>query len=136
MAQLTSTGVTGKPTLLESDEHGPLLRRTNELQGVRVINGHFEKLGELREIIIDLRTGRVMYGVLAVGGVLGVKEKLHPIPWQALKLDCGWQCFVLDVAKERLRAAPEFEQDQWPALADAEWAAQVSGHCAIRCHSD
>jgi uncharacterized protein YrrD len=95
------------------------------LEGDAVVNTEGEDLGKIRDIMLDVRTGRVAYVVLASGGFLGVGNKLFAVPWSALTLDADRKCFVLDVQKERLETAPGFDKDHWPTMADPAWASQV-----------
>jgi sporulation protein YlmC with PRC-barrel domain len=81
-----------------------------------------EKVGSIREIMIDVPSGRISYAVLAVGGFLGIGERLFAIPWEALNLDEDNKCFILDVDKARLQNAPGFDKDNWPDMVNPSWA--------------
>ena len=87
-----------------------------------------EDVGSLKEIMIDIPSGRVAYAVLAVGGFLGIGERLFAIPWGALALDEDRKCFILDVDKQRLQNAPGFDKDNWPDMADPSWGGGVSSY--------
>lgn len=100
---------------------GPYLMGANTLIGNDVYNRDSEDLGEIKEIMLDMRTGRVSYAVLSFGGFMGMGEKLFAVPWAALKLDTGNKRFVLDVNKERLASAPGFDKSKWPDMADPTW---------------
>ena len=90
------------------------------------MNSHGRELGgEIKDIMLDVPTGRVAYAVLSVGGVLGIGGKLFAIPWSAMQLDTAEKGFRLNIAKERLRAAPGFDKDHWPSMADQRWAEDV-----------
>jgi hypothetical protein len=104
---------------------GPALMGADTLIGDGVVNGDDDKLGDIKEIMLDMQTGQVAYAVLAFGGFLGMGEKLFAVPWQALHLDTTNHRFVLDVEKERLKLAPGFDKDAWPDMADVAWANQV-----------
>lgn len=95
------------------------------LIGNDVFNDEDEDLGEIREIMLDMHTGRVDYAVLSFGGFLGMGEKLFAVPWAALELDTTSRCFVLRVSKARLESAPGFDKQHWPDMADPEWAKDV-----------
>jgi hypothetical protein len=75
--------------------------------------------------MLDVPSGRIAYAVLSFGGVIGFGDKLFAIPWSALTLDADRKCFILDIDKERLKNAPGFDKNHWPAMADATWARQV-----------
>jgi sporulation protein YlmC with PRC-barrel domain len=100
---------------------GPHLMGADTLIGNDVVNSKNENLGDIKEIMLDMRTGQVSYAVLAFGGFLTLGEKLFAVPWSALKLDTTNKCFVLDVDQERLENAPGFDSDMWPNMADATW---------------
>jgi sporulation protein YlmC with PRC-barrel domain len=104
---------------------GPALMGADTLIGDGVVNGDDDKLGDIKEIMLDMQTGQVAYAVLAFGGFLGMGEKLFAVPWQALHLDTTNHRFVLDVEKERLKHAPGFDKDAWPDMADVGWATEV-----------
>ncbi|MDB5793312.1 MAG: hypothetical protein JWQ80_3336 [Massilia sp.] len=104
---------------------GPALIGADTLLGEHVVNGAEEKLGDIKEIMLDMSTGQVAYAVLAFGGFLGLHEKLFAVPWQALHLDTTNHRFVLNVEKERLKTAPGFNRDAWPDMSDITWASQV-----------
>jgi hypothetical protein len=91
-----------------------------------------EKVGSIREIMIDVPSGRISYAVLAVGGFLGIGERLFAIPWEALNLDEDHKCFVLDVDKERLENAPGFDKDNWPDMLSPSWADGVLSYWHVR----
>jgi sporulation protein YlmC with PRC-barrel domain len=101
---------------------GPHLMGADTLIGNDVFNKDAEDLGDIKEIMLDMRSGRVSYAVMSFGGFMGVGEKLFAVPWAALKLDTENKRFTLDVNKERLEGAPGFDKDQWPDMADATWA--------------
>lgn len=66
-----------------------------------------ENLGEVEQLIVDLSTWRLAYGVVDVGGFLGIGEKQVPIPWSAFGWDAGVQSFTLPLDQATLEAAPE-----------------------------
>jgi len=111
------------------DKHGagpgPALMGAETLLGDSVVNGRDERLGEIKEIMLDMQTGQVAYAVLAFGGFLGMHDKLFAVPWQALHLDTVGKRFVLNVDKDYLKNAPGFNHDAWPDMADVAWANQI-----------
>ncbi|MHB0992314.1 MAG: PRC-barrel domain-containing protein [Burkholderiales bacterium] len=107
---------------------GPRLMGADTLIGNDVYNSEDEDLGDIKEIMLDMRTGKVAYAVLSFGGFLGMGEKLFAVPWQALKLDTVEKRFVLDVDKDRLKSAPGFDPDNWPDMADQTWVNQIHNY--------
>ena len=66
------------------------------LEGDRVVNRQGEELGDIEDIMIDVRRGCVAYAVMSCGRALGLGDKLFAIPWHALTRDADRKCFVLD----------------------------------------
>ena len=115
------TGPAGAPDALIHQGPGPELMGADTLLGNDVYNLKDEDLGDIKEIMLDMRTGRVSYAVLSFGGFLGMGEKLFAVPWSALTLDTVNKRFTLDADKERLETAPGFDADSWPNMADTTW---------------
>ena len=107
---------------------GPELMGAQTLIGNHVHNLQTEHLGEIKEIMLDMRSGKVAYAVMSSGGVLGLGHKLFAVPWEALTLDTEHKRFTMDVAKERIDNAPGFDTDHWPDMADQQWAQQIHGY--------
>ena len=101
---------------------GPAFMSTSTLTGDEVYNLQDEDLGDVKDFMLDMRTGKVAYAVLSFGGFLGMGEKLFAVPWTALTLDTENKRFTLNVTKERLESAPGFDKDSWPNMADPTWA--------------
>ena len=95
------------------------------LSGDSVKNRADEDLGKIKELMIDIPSGRVAYAVLSFGGFLGMGDKLFAVPWSALTLDEDRKCFVLDADKGKLENAPGFDKDNWPDMTDTLWGEQV-----------
>lgn len=115
-----------KEQLLEKDNFsgenkGPLLPNqrgryltASSLEGDKVVNPGGEHLGEIKEIMLDLESGRIDYYVIEFGGFLGLGVKYFAIPFRLLKLDAPGKRFVFELAKEILEKAPGFDMDHWP----------------------
>jgi len=104
---------------------GPALMGADTLLDTDVCNTQGESLGDIKEIMLDMRTGKLAYAVLSFGGVLGMGEKLFAVPWHALTLDTQHKRFLLDIAQKRLKNAPGFNKDRWPDMAEQTWASTI-----------
>jgi hypothetical protein len=104
---------------------GPSLMGADTLLGNDVYNSNGDDLGDIKEFMIDMKTGAVSYAVLSFGGILGMGEKLFAVPWAALALDTVNKRFTLDVSEDKLQNAPGFDKDAWPSMADSSWATGV-----------
>jgi sporulation protein YlmC with PRC-barrel domain len=122
----------GTQSYWDSEGPGPRIMAAETLEGDKVVNASGESLGEIKDIMIDVPSGRVAYAVLSFGGLLGMGNKLFAIPWQALQLDPENHRFVLDVDQEQLKAAPGFDKDHWPSMADQHWASEIHSYYGSR----
>ena len=112
----------------KNDGPGPQLMGADTLLGNDVYNKDAEDLGDIKEFMIDMASGKVAYAVLSFGGVLGLGDKLFAVPWAALTLDTVNKCFVLRVDKQKLENAPGFDKDAWPNMADDSWARDIHAY--------
>lgn len=99
--------------------------KVSSMIGTDVVNSKGENLGDVKEVVVDPRTGKVAYAVVSFGGFLTMGEKLFAIPFSALKYDAAENEYVLDISKERLEAAPGFDADHWPSMAEEKWNRDV-----------
>jgi sporulation protein YlmC with PRC-barrel domain len=104
--------------------------QASKLIGLNVRNKEGEKLGTVHDLVLNIETGKIAYVALSVGGVLGVGEKLFAVPYNQLAFDHGKneQFFVLDMAKEKLEAAPGFNKSDWPNFADPNWTNKIDNY--------
>ncbi|MHB8205037.1 MAG: PRC-barrel domain-containing protein, partial [Desulfomonilaceae bacterium] len=74
--------------------------------------------------LID-QSGVVKYAILSHGGLLGIGDKLIPIPWKALKLGKEKTTLVVNVNKGALEKAPNFDPKDWPKVTDPQTLKKV-----------
>ena len=80
----------------------------------KVHNKLGEKLGDIKDIMIDINTGKIEYFVIEFGGFLGIGEKFFAVPYRLLKIDTVDEAYILDQHKDILEKAPGFDKDHWP----------------------
>jgi len=107
---------------------GPELMGADTLVGNDVYNPKGEDIGDIKEIMLDMRNGRVAYAVLSFEPFLSMGEKLFAVPWNALTLDTEHKRFTLNVEKDRLKDAPGFDKSRWPNMADQTWQKQIHAY--------
>ena len=103
----------------------------DRVEGTTVYDRQGEKLGTVKDIFIDKVSGRVEYASMAFGGMLGMGEKYHPVPWSALDYDTHRDGFVVDLDKKFLEASPSYEGDGL-AGPENEWGGEVSDYYSDR----
>lgn len=122
MSDMINTAVTNAGRL------GSRVLSASTLGGDDVYDTKGEKLGSIKEIMLDIENGKVCYVVLSFGGFLSLGEKLFAVPWTALTVDTDNKRFVMDTDEARLKEAPGFDADNWPNMADTTWEKSVHAY--------
>ena len=99
--------------------------KASSMIGTDVVNPRGESLGDVKEVVIDPRSGKVAYAVVSFGGFLGMGEKLFAVPFTAFEYNVAKNQYMLDISKDRLQTAPGFDVDNWPSMADEKWNRDV-----------
>ena len=95
--------------------------RVSKIIGSEVRNKAGEKIGDIRDLMID-GSGTIRLAIVSTGGFLGVGDRLHAVPWEVLTLGPK-DDHVLDIDKAHLQATPGFTSKTWPNLGDDRWMA-------------
>ncbi len=106
-------------------EHARKSLGASTIMQFQVENSAGEKLGTIKDVIIDLSTGCASYGVLSFGGFLGLGDKLFAIPWSKLIPSEKDKTFILDVPKEKLEQKRGFDKSNWPDFSDPQWRTET-----------
>jgi sporulation protein YlmC with PRC-barrel domain len=96
--------------------------RATKLSGNSVRNQAGEKLGKVKDVMLDVITGDVAYNVL------DAEHKYFAVPWSAMTLNQADNEFLLDIEKDDLKNAPGFDKDNWPDMADPTFGASVHNY--------
>lgn len=84
---------------------------SRRVEGTPVFNPDGKRLGAVHSVMIEKQSGRVPYAVLSFGGFLGMREHVHPVPWDMLRYDVDLDGYVIDMSREDLEAAPTMRLD-------------------------
>jgi len=122
IAPAASFAQASAPALTPAERHDwESAHRVSKILGTEVRTKFGEKVGDIRDIVVDDR-GAIRLAIVSTGGFLGVGDRLHAVPWDLLtpgpKDDR-----ILDIDKARLQAAPGFTSRTWPNLGDDRWLA-------------
>jgi sporulation protein YlmC with PRC-barrel domain len=82
--------------------------------GDKVHNEIDEHLGEIKDIMIDVITGKIDYFIIQFGGFLGIGIKYFAIPFHLVRVDPARRLFIFKQGREALEKAPGFDIDHWP----------------------
>lgn len=95
---------------------------SDKVEGTNVYGTGDEKIGSIERIMIDKRSGRVSYAVLAFGGFLGVGHDHYPVPWPQLTYDTKLGGYRTHISKQQLDKAPKYANET-----DWDWGDPVRG---------
>ena len=90
----------------------------SEIRGMDVHNRQGDKLGTIRDVVIDSHSGKAAYFVVSAGGLVGMNQTLRAVPIQALKHEMVGkdERIVLDLDKPRWEQAPALERGRITSL--------------------
>jgi sporulation protein YlmC with PRC-barrel domain len=80
--------------------------RAKKVIGTALKNTDGETIGKVEDLVLDKKTNTILFAVVSFGGLLGMGEKYHPIPWAALDYNEDQDAYVVPYSKEELKAAP------------------------------
>ena len=95
--------------------------------GDDILNSKDEKVGTIKDIMIDIRRGIVEYVIIECSGFLGRHEKLFAVPFSELKIKPSKKAFILHKDDEFLKKAPGFDKNHWPETNSPHYI-QVEGY--------
>lgn len=98
-----------------------------------MVNLAGERLGHVRDLMIDLMTGAVAYAVLSRPGH---DRRLFALPWHLIAVDGDEEKLVVDVDREVLDSSPGFDVDDWPRFSDLMWQEGLHHHFDVGCWAE
>jgi hypothetical protein len=91
----------------------PALLSLANIEGCEVTDSDGEILGPIRGGMVERDSGRLSYVVVACGGMGGVNETLHSVPWEDLTSEENG--FRAPVTRSELMAREPLDPRNWPA---------------------
>lgn len=98
--------------------------KSTEVVG-RPITSHGKNIGTVEDLVVDVNTGRVVYGVGSMSGTAGTGDRLYPIPWPAGQYSVQTRTYELPIEASRLESVPTFTRTEWPNFADDEFTTRT-----------
>jgi len=108
----------------------PIILSMTNVTGYKVRNAAAEDLGKIEDIVLEDEGGRILYGIVSVGGFLHIGNRLIAIPWYRLRLEPDEKTFLLNIDKETLENAPHFDRGTWPDMSQPDWQNRVNTYFA------
>ncbi|GEM_PF-1709565 len=99
------------------------LNKASKLVGMDVKNQQGESLGKIKEVVLDLDSGRISYLVLSANDSSGT-DKMIAVPADVFQHTSD-QNLTLNVDKQRLQSATSLSQSNWPDPSNPSWGASA-----------
>ncbi|MEO7723687.1 MAG: PRC-barrel domain-containing protein [Chthoniobacterales bacterium] len=98
------------------------LLKASEVIGAKIFDTDGEHRGEIKDLVFDENKGGIVYGVLSIGGWLGIGEDVTVVPWKEIKQSKSESpgFVVSNMDKTKLQGAPHFGNDSWPDF-NGDW---------------
>ena len=101
------------------------VQKASNLMGTSVNNLQDEKVGNVKNFIVDLSCGRIVAVIISSGGYMGMDGELSAVPPTALRYNTEHDSLQLDTSKEMLANSPHFQANQWPDFNQPGYAGGV-----------
>lgn len=95
------------------------------LSNFAVYNQAGEMLGQIKELMVDLVSGHIVYIVLSFHGATAASNKLFAIPWHILSVDIDSHACILNIDSNQFDQAPNFNHRNWLSQAEYQSVRQV-----------
>jgi sporulation protein YlmC with PRC-barrel domain len=109
--------------------------RASEMIGLTVKNSANKDLGTVNDIVLDTGEGHIRYIAVSYGGWLGLGDKLFAVPYKSFQWkqdDSRENYLLLNLSEQQLKAAPGFDQNNWPDFAnDAQWQQKIDTYYRV-----
>ena len=102
--------------------------QNSTLIGTTVLNPQSQKLGRIKDVLLDFQTGQATFVILDAE-VSGSGHAMLVVPCQALRVSFNSsenrQSVVLDLRPDQLRVAPQIQDNQWQMLQNPQFLEQA-----------
>jgi sporulation protein YlmC with PRC-barrel domain len=100
--------------------------RASQLLKMEIRGPANEALGDVRDVVLDGRTGGVSFAIVSFNRLSAFNGKLFAIPWQALTPAADGKSLRLSISRTALAQVPGFDPNKWPDLSDPSYAESVT----------
>ncbi|ABE63291.1 PRC-barrel [Nitrobacter hamburgensis X14] len=75
--------------------------------GKAVYGAEKKKIGSIKRVMVDRKSGEIAHAVLGFGGFLGFGDDHHMVPWNLLRYDADLGVYSSDISGSRLKGRPK-----------------------------
>ncbi len=96
--------------------------------GTDVFDKAGEKIGAIYDIMINRTSGEAEYAIMNFGGVFGIGQHYHPLPWHLLRYDDVRGGYVVNIDRKKLNDAPAYAMSDKAAWRDETYPSRVNAY--------
>jgi sporulation protein YlmC with PRC-barrel domain len=126
------TGSTRQPMTQARSERLNGAAKATDIIGMTVNNYQNERLGNVKDLAVDVESGRIVQVILSTGGFLGIGHTLTAVPPGALRLNAADKVLHLNASKAKLAAALKFDTSKWDKDTQSNRVTEVYGYYGER----
>ncbi|MHB9881215.1 PRC-barrel domain-containing protein [Pacificimonas sp. ICDLI1SI03] len=112
---------------IETDESHDLIS-AEKVDGTAIYGADGDKMGHVKTVMINKRSGQVAHVVADIGSFLGMGGEYHALPWDKFTYDTDLNGYNLDVTEEQLRGGPTFREDNSNQAFDRDYETRMYGY--------
>lgn len=131
LLMLIALSMIGAPFVRAQAGHFSPPLRAEQLMGLKVEDTDGQRIGSVRNLILDARTGGLKYAVIASGGFLGVRSTLRLAPAQIISAaTTKRQTLAINATMHEWLNAPAFKSSQLASLSEPDQAREIASFFA------
>jgi len=114
---------------LERNETRNLIA-SDKVEGTAVYNPEGERLGTVRNFMVDKQSGKADCAVLEFGGLFGLGSDHYPLPWEMLAYDTDKGGYVVSITKDQFNYALRYRDSDTPEYTN-DYGRTIYGYYGI-----
>lgn len=92
-----------------------------QLIGKKVCNKAGEHIGTIHDLMVEFKSGKILYAAVSLGGWFGIGAHYYAIPIEAFSVDEESGITVnLNISPEKLKKMDGFDKNSWPTHSTTE----------------
>ena len=104
---------------------------SDRVEGTAVYNQQGERLGTIKNFMVNKRNGHAAYAVMSFGGFLGMGESYHPLPWEVLNYDNTLGGYVVNLTRDQMEGGPAYVDEERPDWGDPTYGRHVHDYYGV-----
>lgn len=90
-----------------------------------------KNLGQVQDMVFDVKTGKIQAALVGRGSTFGTKDKLVPVPWEAVTIKPPQKQFTLTVDQDKLVSSSDNENTSEEGMNNQPYAVTIYRFYAV-----